>query len=100
MPFAAPEVRIGYRVTKKLLVDFGVTFFVMLPPQTERQPVANGSGGFTLRADQGRRANIGQVDGFKSSPTSQNGGLATLPHENGFGVVMAIVPSISGHFDF
>jgi hypothetical protein len=100
MPFVAPEVRIGYRVTKKLLVDFGVTLFIMLPPQTERQPVANGSGGFTLRADQGRRANIGVVDGFASEPTSQNGGLATLPKENGFGVIMAVVPSLSGHFDF
>jgi hypothetical protein len=100
VPFAAPEVRIGYRVAKKVVVDFGITFFIMLPPPTEREPASTGSGGFTLRADQGRRANIGQVDGFQSTPTSQSGGLATLPHENGFGVVLAIVPSFSGHFDF
>jgi len=100
MPFVAPEVRFGYRVTKKLLLDFGLTLMVMLPPQNERQPVSSGSGGFTLRADQGRRANIGVVDGFSSAPGSQSGGLATLPHEDGFGVVMALVPSVAGHFDF
>jgi hypothetical protein len=99
VPFAAPEVRIGYRVTKKIVVDFGLTFFVMLPPQTTRQPTGGG-GGFTLRSDQGRRANIGLVEGFATVPTEQNGGLATLPNEDGFGVIMAIVPSFAGHFDF
>jgi hypothetical protein len=100
MPFVAPEVRFGYRITKKLLLDFGLTLFVMLPPQTERQPVSNGEGGFTLRSDQGRRANVGLVEGFATAPSEQNGGLATLPRENGFGVVLAVVPSVAGHFDF
>jgi hypothetical protein len=98
-PFAAPEVRIGYRISKKVLVDFGVALFVMLPPQTERQPVQS-TGGFTLRSDQGRRADLGVVDGFSTNPTSQNAGLATLPHEDAFGVILAVVPSIAGHFDF
>lgn len=99
VPFAAPEVRIGYRVSKKFYADFGVTFLVMLPPQTKRQPV-DSSGGFTLRSDQGRRADLGLVDGYQTAPTSQNGGLVTLEREDAFGVIMAIVPSISGHFDF
>lgn len=100
VPFVAPEVRIGYRVTKKLLVDFGVSMFVMLAPPTERQPASSGNaGGFNLRDDQGRRASIGTVS-FKNEPKEQNGGLATLPREDGLGVMLAIVPTISGHFDF
>ena len=98
VPFVAPEVRIGYRVAKKIVVDFGITFFVMLPPQTPREP-AGGGGGFTLKSDQGRRGNIGSVE-FSTTPTEQQGGLATLPNENGFGIVMAIVPTFAGHFDF
>ena len=109
VPFVAPEVRIGYRVAKKILLDFGITFFVMIPPQTERQPAAGG-GSFQLPNDKGRQAPVGNtlgtngaltiVDGYTTTPTSQNGPLVTLPHEDGFGVVLAIVPSIAGHFDF
>ena len=99
VPFAAPEVRFGYRVAKKVVLDFGITLFVMIPPQTERQPAAGG-GSFQLPNDKGRQVPIGTVDGYTTTPTSQNGPLATLPHEDGFGVVLAIVPSIAGHFDF
>ena len=82
-----------------LIAYFGVTFFVMIPPQDERQPAAGG-GSFQLPNDKGRQAPIGTVTGYTTTPESQNGPLATLPHENGFGIVLAIVPSISGHFDF
>jgi hypothetical protein len=99
VPFAAPEVRIGYRVAKKVVLDFGITFFIMIPPQTERQPAAGG-GSFQLPNDKGRQAPVGTVTGYATTPTSQNGPIATLPHEDGFGVILAIVPSISGHFDF
>jgi hypothetical protein len=99
VPFAAPEVRIGYRVAKKVVLDFGIAFFIMIPPQTERQPSAGG-GSFQLPNDKGRQAPIGTVTGYATTPESQNGPLATLPHEDGFGVMLAIVPSIAGHFDF
>ena len=109
VPFVAPEVRIGYRVAKKVVLDFGIALFVMIPPQSERQPAAGG-GSFQLPNDKGRQAPIGNtagsngaftiVDGYTTTPTSQNGPLATLPHEDGFGVILAIVPSIAGHFDF
>lgn len=99
VPFVAPEVRFGYRVAKKVVLDFGVTLFVMIPPQDERQPAAGG-GSFQLPNDKGRQAPIGTVTGYTTTPESQNGPLATLPHENGFGIVLSIVPSISGHFDF
>ena len=99
VPFAAPEVRIGYRVAKKVVLDFGIAFFIMIPPQTERQPAAGG-GSFQLPDDKGRQAPVGTVTGYATTPTSQNGPIATLPHEDGFGVILAIVPSIAGHFDF
>jgi hypothetical protein len=100
VPFVAPEVRIGYRVSKKVVVDFGVAMFIMLAPPTERQPASSGNaGGFNLRNDQGRRASIGTVT-FKNDPKEQNGGLATLPREDGLGVMFALVPTLSGHFDF
>ena len=92
-------MRFGYRVAKKVVLDFGLTFFVMIPPQSERQPAAGG-GSFQLPDDKGRQAPIGTVSGYTTPPTSQNGPLATLPHEDGFGVMLAIVPSIAGHFDF
>ena len=59
-----------------------------------------GGGSFQLPNDKGRQAPIGTVDGYATTPTSQNGPLATLPHEDGFGIVLAIVPTIAGHFDF
>ncbi len=99
VPFAAPEVRFGYRVAKKLVLDFGVAFFIMIPPQTERQPAAGG-GSFQLPNDKGRQAPIGSVTGYATTPQTQNGPLATLPRDNGFGIVMAIVPSLAAHFDF
>lgn len=99
VPFAAPEVRFGYRVSKSFVLDLGITLFVMLPPPTRREPVAS-SGAFSLRSDQGRRANLGTIDGYRTAPTSQNGGLVTLPQEDGFGIIMALVPSVAGHFDF
>ena len=98
-PFVAPEVRFGYRLTKKVVVDLGVALFVMVPPATEREP-SSGGGSFQLPNNQGRKVPLGTVDGYTTTPTSQNGPVVTLPHENGFGVVMALVPSISGHFDF
>jgi hypothetical protein len=86
-------------VAKKVVLDFGIAFFIMIPPQTERQPAAGG-GSFQLPDDKGRQAPVGTVTGYATTPTSQNGPIATLPHEDGFGVILAIVPSIAGHFDF
>jgi len=71
----------------------------MIPPPTEREP-ATGGGSFELPNNQGRKVYLGTVSGYNTAPTSQNGPVVTLPHDNGFGVVLAIVPSISGHFDF
>jgi hypothetical protein len=99
VPFVAPEVRIGYRLAKKVVLDFGITLFVMIPPPTEREP-ATGGGSFELPDNQGRKVPLGTVSGYSTTPKSQNGPVVTLPHDNGFGVVLAIVPSLSGHFDF
>jgi len=97
VPFVAPEVRIGYRVAKKVVLDFGVALFVMIPPPTEREPSAGG-GSFQLPNNQGRKVALPSYT-YATDPKSQNGPVVTLPHDNGFGVVLAIVPSISGHFD-
>src|SRR4051812_50133084 len=99
VPFVPPEVRSGSRLEKKFVLDFGLTFFVMIPPQSERQPAAGG-GSFQLPNDKGRQAPVGTVTGYATTPTSQNGPIATFPHENGFRAIFGIVPSIFGHFDF
>jgi hypothetical protein len=94
----APEVRTGYRVAKKIVVDFGLTFFIMIPPPTEREP-ASGGGSFELPDNQGRKIALPALE-YQTNPSPQNGPVVTLPHDKGFGVVLAIVPSFSGHFDF
>ncbi|HXK16750.1 MAG TPA: PEGA domain-containing protein [Polyangiaceae bacterium] len=98
VPFVAPEVRMGYRLAKKVVVDFGITLFLMIPPPTEREP-SSGGGSFELPNNQGRKIALPAYN-YQTNPTTQNGPVVTLPHDKGFGVVLALVPSLSGHFDF
>jgi hypothetical protein len=92
VPFVAPEVRIGYRFAKKLFVDFGVGFYVMLPPKTLRKGQPTG--------DAFHNINISDSDRKAVLPGAPYAGTVSLPREEAFGIVLAVVPSIAGHFDF
>lgn len=98
VPFAAPEVRFGYRVSKKVFLDLGVAFFFMLPPESIRRGKPGGN--FQLSQDEQRVAVLKTVAEFETTPTEQSAGRLVLPREEGFGIVMAVVPTIAVHFDF
>jgi len=102
VPFAAPEVRIGYRFSKKVAVDFGVSFFVMLPPEVIRTGKPKGDEFSNLNRTEGqRRERLDDVpDAYETPSTTARPGVISLDREEGFGIVMAIVPTIAGHFDF
>jgi hypothetical protein len=92
VPFVAPEVHIGYRVAKKVFVDFGVGFFVMLPPKTLRKGQPTG--------DAFHNINISDSDRKAVLAGAPYAGTVSLPREEAFGIVLAVVPSLTGHFDF
>jgi hypothetical protein len=92
VPFVAPEVRIGYRFAKKVFLDFGVGFYVMLPPKTLRKGEPTG--------DAFHNINIGDSARKAFLADAPYAGTISLKREEAFGIVMAVVPSIAGHFDF
>ncbi len=96
VPFVAPEARIGYRLSKKFMLDFGVSLFVMLPPPSPR------TGDNTLSLKEGQRKTALQdVDpAFAMPPSAARPGIVTFPEEDAFGTFFAITPTIAGHFDF
>ena len=102
MPFAAPEVRIGYRISKKIVVDFGVTFMVLLPPEYIRTGKPKGDEFSNLNRTEGqRRERLSDVpDAYQTPSTTARPGVISLDREKGLGIVMAIMPTFAGHFDF
>jgi hypothetical protein len=92
VPFVAPEVRFGYRLAKKVFVDLGVSFFVMLPPKTLRKGQPTGDAFHNL--------NITESDRKAVLADAPYAGTISLNREQAFGIVMAVVPTLSGHFDF
>lgn len=102
VPFAAPEVRIGYRFSKKVMVDFGVSLYVLLPPEVIRTGKPRGDDFSNLNRTEGqRRERLSDVpDAYQTPNTTARPGVISFEREEGFGVIMAIVPTIAGHFDF
>jgi hypothetical protein len=102
VPFAAPEVRFGYRVSKKFMLDLGVAFFILLPPETIRTGKGTDSTFSPVNKAEGQRqvALRDVPDAFSEGDTTARPGIMSLPREDGFGVVLAIVPTIAAHFDF
>jgi hypothetical protein len=102
VPFAAPEVRFGYRVSKKFMLDLGVAFFILLPPETIRTGKGTDSTFSPVNKAEGQRqvALRDVPDAFTEGDTTARPGIMSLPREDGFGVVLAIVPTIAAHFDF
>jgi hypothetical protein len=94
VPFAAPEVRFGYRVSKKFILDLGVALFILLPPETIRSGKTTGDTFDPINKREGQRqVALHDVDNVRP-------GIMSLPREEGFGVTLALVPTIAAHFDF
>ena len=91
VPMLGPEVRIGYRISKRFIVDFGVAAFVMFAPETPR-----------VAEDGGPRAiPFGQSPGkYPSGTPIPQPGQVTLPSEHGFGTMIGFAPTIGGRVDF
>jgi hypothetical protein len=85
-------VHIGYRVSKKFFLDFGVGFYVMLPPKTLRKGEPTG--------DAFHNINLSDSDRKAVLSDAPYAGTISLKREEAFGVVLAVVPSLTGHFDF
>jgi hypothetical protein len=96
VPFVAPEVRFGYRFSKKFMLDIGAAVFFMLPPETPR----TGDNALSLSEGQRRTALDDVPDAFENPPSNARPGLVSFPKENGFGTFFAIMPTIAGRFDF
>jgi hypothetical protein len=102
VPFAAPEVRFGYRLTKKFTLDLGVALFILLPPETIRTGKPTGDDFSNINRGEGqRRAALDDIpDAFENPPSTGRPGIMSLPRESAFGVVLAVVPTLAGRFDF
>ncbi|HKY39566.1 MAG TPA: PEGA domain-containing protein [Polyangiaceae bacterium] len=102
VPFVAPEVRFGYRISKKFYLDFGVQVFLLLPPDVTRSGKPTGDEFSNLNRTEGqRRAALDDVpDAYSTPPTTARPGILSLDRETGFGLMVAFVPSIAAHFDF
>jgi hypothetical protein len=99
VPFVAPEARFGLQVAKKLSVDFGVAFWIMLPPPTPRTAVAGENDLLNRKPGQRRIALNDVPDAFANPPSPARPGVLDLPAENGFGTFFAIMPNLGARFD-
>jgi hypothetical protein len=89
-------------VSKKFILDFGVAFFILLPPETIRTGKGSDSTFSPINKEEGQRqvALRPVPNAFNEGDTTARPGIMSLPREDGFGVVLAIVPTIAAHFDF
>ncbi len=95
MPLVGPEVRFGYRFSKRFAIDAGAAMFLLFPPETLR------SGTSAKEQDSGTRnaypADIpaGFADG---SPIRL--GIVKLARDSGFGTSLMVLPTVGARLDF
>jgi len=96
LPFFGPEVRFGVRLGERVTLDAGVGLFLFLAPDTPR----SGRNGLSTSAGEGaRKVALHEVQGGFADGSDVRPGVLSLPHENGFGTFIAVVPSLAGRFD-
>lgn len=95
MPLVGPEVRFGYRLSRRLSLDLGVGVFALLAPSAPRTGTNNlGSG------DGDRTALLSDVPAGYADGSDVRPGRLFLPDENGFDTFVAVVPTLAVRFDF
>lgn len=95
VPFTGPEVRIGYRVSKRFAVDAGVAMFVMFAPTTARVGTSDRD-----RAKNERSQQLPDVPNAFSDGSTARLGLLRLGPDDGFGTFLTVVPSVAARLDF
>lgn len=89
VPFVAPEVRFGYRMSALFSFDAGLSFWAFFPPETLRT-------GVNEREDGTRRASVTRVTaGSGGNPA----GVFGLETERGFSTFFALAATAGVRFD-
>jgi hypothetical protein len=86
LPFVAPEVRFGYRVSSLLTLDFGIAAMLLFGPDSPRE-------GGTFGDRKARQVALTPTSGV-------NPGVVSFPHENALGTFVALAPSLGARLDF
>jgi hypothetical protein len=94
VPVVGPEVRFGYRISRRLAVDLGVTVLLMFPLDVTR------TGATSLSLKGTRRESLPEIPNGYPDGSTIRPGVANLPTEKAFGMAVAILPGISGRWDF
>lgn len=95
VPFVAPELRFGYRISRSFSVDLGLAAFIMFAPATPR------TGSSSRDQSQGSRSTqLSTVPSAFPNGNSANPGLMRLDNDDGFGTFVTLVPSLAARVDF
>jgi hypothetical protein len=95
LPFAGPEVRFGYRVSKTLLLDGGLAVLFAFPASSRRTGTSERD-----RSRSERSQGLPSVPNAFSDGSSAPLGLLRLPGEDGFATFVMFVPTIAARMDF
>jgi len=93
-PFVAPELRYGFRLAPKFVLDAGLTVMVMFAPETTRVGTSD-----TDRERGTRSQQAPTLPGAYPDGTDVRPGMVVLPRETGFSTFVTILPTIGGRWD-
>lgn len=93
-PYIAPELRYGFRLSPKFVLDAGVTVMLLFPSKTVRTGTSNSDRERGVRSQQAPTIPGAYPDGTDVRP-----GMVVLPAETGFSAFVAVLPTIGGRWD-
>jgi hypothetical protein len=91
IPMVGPEARIGYRISRRFMVDLGMAAFFMFGPETPREGAAGGERTQSFDGSPGR---------YASGDPIPVPGIVQLDPDKGFGTFVMLVPSLAARYDF
>ncbi len=94
VPYVAPEIRYGFRLSPKFVLDAGLTVMLLFPSQTVRVGTADLDRDRGVRSQQAPTIPGAYPDGNDVRP-----GVVVLPRETGFSTFVSILPTIGGRWD-
>lgn len=93
-PFLAPEVRYGFRLAPRFVLDVGLTVMLLFPPEPLRQGTSSSDRARGVRSQQAPTIPGAYPDGGDVRP-----GMVVLPRETGFSTFVTILPTLGGRWD-